>query len=454
MNRFVAFVGGLVLLCMAMVTCAEEAAPSMSKADWRQDLDTLYSSMQSLDPGLHHRTAAAEMDAYVRHLRKSISNASWPDYVMGLYKLLALVGDGHTTFYPMPDPGPGFDTRYPLLIECFADGAYVTGADAAYADAVGGKLVAVGGQPMSSVFHTMTDYWPHENEAWVRRWLPVFLRRPGFLHGSHIVSGAVDDAATFSVEKNGRRADFSVRPVSADADGAAQPKWNRARDGAKVAAPTPLHGKDVPFDFVYLQAPRVVYAVYNQVDDADKETVATFATRLFAFVDANPVDKLIIDIRENGGGDNYKNQPLLLGIIRARAIDRPGHLFVLIGPRTFSAAQNFASQAERWTQALFVGEPSGSSPNLWGDARQMELPHTHLHPMIATLYWQDSDPRDTRQTILPDLPAEASFADYLAGRDTAFDAALAYRVDESAAAAPPNTHWQRASQKAQWKTVW
>lgn len=449
MMRWAGSLGLVAFLLTSVPVAADDPQPSMNKADWVRDLDTLYSQMQAIHPSLHHHTKAAEMDAYVTAFRKTIPNDSWPEYVMGLYKLLALVGDGHTTFYPMPDTGPGFETRYPVLTEAFSDGLYIVGADKTYANTVGAKVVAIDGHPIGDVFKTLTAYWDHENETWVLRWLPFILRRPGFLHGAHVARGDVDAPLAFTLEQNGARRDVLVTPMKAADDEARQKSdWLHARDETQVARPTALHGKDVPFDFVWLGDKATVYAVFNQSSDGDKETVEAFAARLFAFIDTHKVDKLILDVRENGGGDNYTNQPLILGAIKARNIDRPGHLFLLTGRRTFSAAQNFCNQMERWTQALFVGEPTGSAPNLYGDAKQFELPLTHLHPMVSTLYWEDSMPNDERVWILPDVPAPLSFADWKAGRDPVLEAALAYHADAKATA--PNTHWFRKSQKAQW----
>ena len=46
----------------------------------------------------------------------------------------------------------------------------------------------------------------------------------------------------------------------------------------------------------------------------------------------------------------------------------PGHLFVIIGRRTFSAAQNTVNMIEKNTNATFVGEPTGSRPNFVGES--------------------------------------------------------------------------------------
>ena len=259
---------------------------------------------------------------------------------------------------------------------------------------------------------------------------------------------------TLSLEKNGRRYELRLESVSAAEDAAGMnTSWIHARDETTVPKLTQSDGPDGdrPNDFVYLKDQRTVYAVYNCVCDSKTETVELFAKRLFDLVEKNAPDKLIIDVRGNGGGDNYLNQPLLLGMIRAQSLDRPGHLFVLTGPHTFSAAQNFANQSERWTQALFVGEPTGSAPNIWGDAKQIELPQTKLHPMIATLYWQDSDPRDHRVWILPDVAASDTFADWVAGRDRALEAALAYKAGDAPPAEAPDGHWRRPSQRGDWQ---
>lgn len=437
-------------MCAAFLAASAivQAAPWDDTAGRSADIEALHAFMKATHPDLHHHTSQAEMDAYVAAFRRDAAGMSWPRYVMGVYCMIRLVGDGHTAIFPFPETGPGFDTRYPVLTEAFADGLYVVAADAPYKEALGAKVAAINGKPTSDVVRTLAGYWPHENEMWVVRWLPAMLRRPGYLHGAGIANGDVAAPVTFTVAlKDGTRRDIAVAPIGASEDEAHQKaSWRRARDDAKRAKPTPLHGTDTPFGFYHIKDRKAVYAVYRQSDDAETETVAAFAARLFKYIDDNPIERLIIDIRENGGGNNYKNQALLLGMIKARKIDRPGNLFILAGRQTFSAAQNFANQAERWTQALFVGEPTGSSPNHFGDAKPFELPATKLSVIVATLRWQDSDPKDSRIWIRPDIVARDTFADDVAGRDVALDAALAYRLPADFKETEPAKHWQSPNQ--------
>jgi len=91
------------------------------------------------------------------------------------------------------------------------------------------------------------------------------------------------------------------------------------------------------------------------------ESLARFTARLMSFIDANPVARLVIDMRWNNGGNTASGQPLLLSLIGNAKVNQRGRLFVIIGRRTLSAAQNMSTYFERYTNAIFVGEPTGSS---------------------------------------------------------------------------------------------
>ena len=108
-------------------------------------------------------------------------------------------------------------------------------------------------------------------------------------------------------------------------------------------------------------------------------------------------------------------------------VNRWGGLVVIIGRITFSAAMNLVVDLERHTRAFFVGEPTGSSPNHYGENGDVLLPRNPLRGSVSTLWWQSSEPNDDRPWVAPDIPARPSAADYAANRDPAVDACLAYR---------------------------
>jgi C-terminal processing protease CtpA/Prc len=207
--------------------------------------------------------------------------------------------------------------------------------------------------------------------------------------------------------------------------------------------------EEATYTYDYWPETDTVYLIYGAVGSDEDNPIDAFAAEMFAFIEANEVDRLIIDVRNNGGGDNTFNAPLVHGVIASR-VNRPGGVYVLTGRQTFSAAQNFANWMERHTQALFVGEPTGGRPNHFGDAEIYPLPETQTVVLISTLRWQDSFDSDPRPWIRPDIPAAYTFTDFLAGRDPAIEAVMAH--DASGIAFQPFTarRWYRDTQFLGW----
>ncbi len=202
--------------------------------------------------------------------------------------------------------------------------------------------------------------------------------------------------------------------------------WALLPDGASAPLPLYLRNCDLPYWFEHLIADRTVYMQFNSVRDHAAEPLDRFCERLFSYIDRHDPDKLVIDLRWNGGGNTLLTQPLLHHLIASRRINERGRLFVIIGRATFSAAQNMATAIERETKATFVGEPSGSRPNFIGETIPFELPYSKTRVNVSDLYWQTSWPTDRRPWIPPEIYAPPTFAAYRESRDTAMEAILSW----------------------------
>jgi hypothetical protein len=221
---------------------------------------------------------------------------------------------------------------------------------------------------------------------------------------------------------HGQRATVEMSPGTTDAPA----EWLDAAEPADAPAPLWLRAPDNKHWFAYLPASGTLYVQYNAVRDKPEETVAEFFDKVFTFADARQVDRFVLDIRRNGGGNGYLNQPIIHGLIKRERINQPGKLFAIIGRATYSAAMMLTDDLEKHTKALFVGEPTGASPNMYGDAELIVLPNSGLEVWASALHWVYSEPRDNRPWIAPDIPAELSSADYRARRDPALEAVLAH----------------------------
>ncbi len=197
-------------------------------------------------------------------------------------------------------------------------------------------------------------------------------------------------------------------------------------DSLTRGKPLPLSRRDLrsPQWFTYLPETRTVYFGFNSVVNGPRESLAGFATRLLRFVDSTRAERLIVDLRANNGGNSRLLLPLTDGIAASR-VNRPGGLYVLIGPYTYSAAMNAATLLELHTQATFVGEPTPSSPNLVGESNNFYLPNSRLTLSVSDIYWQTSWPFDQPKWIAPSMYVPPTLAMRRERRDAALEAILA-----------------------------
>ena len=72
------------------------AADAARDARWRQDLDTLTTQLPALHPNLFFQTPRSEFLRAANELSNAIPDLSDAEVMVGLARIAALPGDGHT----------------------------------------------------------------------------------------------------------------------------------------------------------------------------------------------------------------------------------------------------------------------------------------------------------------------------------------------------------------------
>jgi len=426
----------LSLLLFIISTSAQTARPSTQPVDkaeaekWRADLRFMAEEMPKNHRDLFHQMTREQFQAAVDKLNARIPNLARHQIIVEMERIVAMVGDGHTNLSPTRDPKVGFRTL-PVKLYFFKDGLFIRAATREHADIVGTKILRVGNSPTDQAYSAVRELIGRDNEMDAKFFAPHLMVMPEILNAV----GLADDMENvkFTVESDGKQREVTLKPLGLadmmppDSDVSWLPKegWVDARDSAK--SPTPLWLKDPSnkFRYEFLADSKTVYVQFNQVGNKDEETIEAFSKRLSGFIDANPVERMVLDLRLNRGGNGEFNRPLLLAIIKSLKIDQKGRLFAIIGRSTWSAAQFLINDLEAYTNAIFVGEPSGGKVNSYGDSRKITLPNSGITVRVSTLWWQE-DERDKRQWKEPDIAAELTFDDYRNNRDPALNAILNY----------------------------
>lgn len=398
----------------------------------------------------HPRGAEAARDSRWRSLAAGFvagaGRASYAAYVVSAYRLLAWFQDGHTTVWASAlDQGP-FGLVLPIGAAPFHDGLYVVEAEPQLRGLLGARITAVGSARIEEIIRQFASVWPADNRAWVHHDIDLLFANPGLLHGLGVVDGADNAPISLSlVTANGQQIQRTIQPHSPMALRRSGLDRSRSeREKWAVEAGTGNYVRRLPQQ----------RALYLSLDDLSVKvpTFVGYLRTIFAALAEPQWDRVILDLRRNSGGNNFLGEPLRRQLARSR-FNRPGGLYVLIGPTTFSAAQNLVNRLERETFAIFAGEPTGGSPRHFGDSKKFA---GSLPASVSTLPWFDSYPQDKRSWVMADILIPRSFADWQAGRDPVLDAVLAHRTTAQPDELSEDRvfFFDRKSQSAEWSPFW
>ncbi|HET6669433.1 MAG TPA: tetratricopeptide repeat protein [Pyrinomonadaceae bacterium] len=427
------------LVCLTFLLALTSGGIAQSKLtaeQWREDLRYFAANMPKTHRNLFHTISREQFEGAVKRLDERIPTMADHEIIVELMRIVAMIGDGHTRLRVHR----AFTSVYPVHLYVFKDGLFVQAAAPEYREAVGGRVLKIGNSNVDQALRAVSEIAWRDNEMGIKAHAPRLLVIPEVLHALRIA----DDLKKVQlvVEKDGRQVTLELKPTGQLQHLLEQrpTNWIDARNSV-VQAPLWLRDPRNNFWFQHLTEAEagcaqgcekgIAYVQFNAVQDRPQagekpgETVEAFFKKVFEYVEVNQIDKFVLDMRLNGGGNNYLNLPLTLGMIKSR-VNKRGNLFVIIGRETFSAAQNTVNELEKYTNAIFVGEPTAATPNHFGDARTVELPNSKLGIQASTLWWQDMDPRDTRKWTAPQIAAELTSADYKANVDPAMAAILKF----------------------------
>jgi len=411
--------GGLTALLAACSSPTPAPGPvSTPPAQGRAaDVATLLTRLEAVHPAPYHSVPAAAIRAAADDLASRAGTLRDDQFLVEVMRLVAKLGtggrDGHTGVWPWLNER--LLRRLPLRLWEFPDGVYVTGATSAYRDLVGSRITAVEGTPIDRVLAAVEPLVPRDNPTTVLAFRPAYLVCAQVLTGLGLAPNT--ERITLTVAAPGaapRAAPIDTVPALNSASLIGGWEWTLPGRPGSLS----LGHLDDEYHVEYVAARRAIYFQYNAVHPAG----TTLADALHTAMRDHRVDRVVVDVRFNHGGDNT-TYGAFVRALAAADIDRPGRVYLLVGRLTFSAAANFAAElVDAAEHVRVIGEPSGGSPNQYGDQAEIRLPYSGIGLTSANT-WVEVVP-DQGLAVVPDLPVPLSAADYFAGRDPALHKAL------------------------------
>jgi tetratricopeptide (TPR) repeat protein len=384
---------------------------------WRLDLNHLVEEAQRLHIGLERPAFSDQFLDLAGELRNHIPYLSDEEIVVELQRLIARLGDGHSWLRPMPTDKIGL-TMLPLDLYLFSDGLFIIAGTGDAEQWIGSRVLGFGRRSTDEVAAAIAAYVSADNVMDIKRNTPALLTMPAFLQALRVTDHPHTARLTLQ-DRQGQTHEvmFTGGPLRIPQKLGPSPLTDQ---------PVPLYLRNLQANYWLHELPDVaaVYVQYNKVRDLAEQPLEQFAAHLLEMIQATEARNLIVDVRFNNGGNNFLNWPLVRVLVYFNMAAAGRRLFILTGRHTFSAAQNFVNWVERTTEAIFVGEPTGSRPNFIGETTQVILPYSRIRASISSRLHYDSFWGDERLWIAPQIPIELNSQDYFAHRDPVLEAVL------------------------------
>ncbi len=370
-------------------------------SNWEEDIDFYAEKLVAGHIDAFHTISKKSFGEEVLRIKSGLPHKTENEILIDLMRLTRRVSDGHTSF-----PLWGREhARFPVELKLFEKALRVVSTIARHKDILGAKLVSVNDVPASEIFSLLSEVSPFsENEFSTAVRAASYLPNASVLNGLGVVKNENEAKFVFDVQGEIREINFaSGRSIKLDEH------ISHLNDAVFSAI------KKIDNDLWYGSSSdkKIVYIKFRRYTSTSK--MENFAQSLLGFINENKSENLIIDLRDNYGGDFFVGLKLAQLLVLADTIKWKSGVYTLIDNVTFSAAMSNAAQFSQILNSKLVGVPTGAKPSGYQDMGQFRLPNSGLEVTFSKRLYHFKE--DQRKALYPDVYVEVSVDDYIRGYD-------------------------------------
>ena len=318
-----------------------------SQIDWKGDIDFLRTELPKKHKNFFFLRSEEDFNKEVNSIRNQTDNLSDFEIMLQIQQLIATFGDSHTylDWYSSLKP----EWYLPVGVYPFSDGVFILSASKEYATLIGKRLIKINGHPIEKVIDSLSTLITNENIALKKDFFPKFIASTQVLNFFKFgTTGA------YSLEVEDESNNLTTHQVLPSVVG---------KQFVSVQLnnlPYSWQEKKTAFTKKYFEDDKILYVVYNSCvpisvirnnGKSDSLAFEDFQKQIFNDLKETEVNKLIFDMRFNGGGNSIYGSSFVKEL-SGKGIDKTGKLFVVIGRSTFSSAILNTLDFKRQTNAI------------------------------------------------------------------------------------------------------
>ena len=390
------------------------------KIDWNVDLDYLAKELSEKHFNFFTVKSKDDFLSGINAIKQDSKNLNDFQVALKTQQLIAKFGDSHT----MLNFNQLLNVNQILPIHLFwtSDGLYVLHTTPENEKILGNQVLSINNIPITTIIDSLSTLFAVDNQAMVKSLIPQTIPSLQILEYFGF-------ANTIQVELGLRtRADqnqtYVLKPSTMNRN-------NRITFKPDSLAFSTKNENQVFTDFYYPNE-KIYYMLYNKClskevaleygnkEMADKLPLfKEFEEKVFNTLANKPVEKIIFDMRYNGGGNSAQGTAFIEKLAKFLEANPTIKTYVVLGRATFSSAILNAMDFKQLTNTIFVGEETSGKPNHFGEVRGFQLPTSNLSINYSTKYFKVTD--EDVNTITPDVKVEMSFDDFTKGIDPVYE---------------------------------
>ena len=413
-NSLLRRAAGLCLAALLVVPAL--AAEPLSAKQRQEDLDFLYEKvLLEAHPDAFANTPEEDFLKVKAEIAGRLEAGTDTEFLLDLMRLTALVGDSHTSV----SVGSLANFRaYPFALVRRGESWYLSAAAPEDKDLLCREVTALAGKPVEQVIEAYGTLFSADN--------PVHLRR-SFRQACNVADiyeylGLVEAGEPLTVALKGGKT-LRLEPMGME-------EMNKL-EAVRISGLIKGTPETAAADAYYLAKPLTedaYYIQYNACREAEDLSMEDFAALVAKDLEAGDYDRVLLDLRNNGGGSDGVIWPLF-EVLR-EAMDGGVKLVGLIGENTFSSALINAVEIQEMGGVL-AGEDAGGSVCHFGAVKTFSLPNSKVRGQVSSKYIDLNTLLDAAagrgvEALEPDVLVYQTLEDTLNGKDTTVDWLLAH----------------------------
>ncbi|MDP2541821.1 hypothetical protein CSC81_08955 [Tenacibaculum discolor] len=402
------FQTGIICLSIFVVSVFNTLfAQSSDKINWKDDLEIYKTSLTQKHIDIYHSITKDDFTNEWQKIYNNVESLSDFEIILKLMRLTRRINDGHTSVSLRNMPLH----RFPIEVN-FIDGKWrVVKVSSKHSNLLKLSLTAIDDIPIDEVSAKVSEVAQFvENQYSQKIRTGEYLNISELLYALHITKKEHKAVFTFLDDKK-QEIKVTLKAVDKNASNKASDFIHLTTGVAEITKPN-----NPSFPYLWFTPIKNTEALYINFESYPTfEKMQVFGETLVNYIAKNEIKQVLIDMRNNGGGDLYVGVVLAYALNLADSIDWKNGVFVLTSNKTFSAATSNAALFKQLLNAKIVGEPTGSNPNGYQDMDSFTLPNSKLVITYSKRIFRLSD--QLNAALQPNIKLFYNWSDIIMGND-------------------------------------